>query len=484
VSTAIKHDAVTRAQGWALALASVASFMVVLDLLVVSTALTTIHRDLGASIGQLEWTVNAYTLAFAVLLMTAAAVGDRFGRRRVFTTGLGVFAAGSAACALAPGVAALIAARTVQGTGAAMVMPLALALLNAAIPPDRRGWAMGIFGSVTALATVVGPVLGGAITQGIAWQWIFWLNVPIGLLAIVLALRHLDESYGPRAVLDLPGMVLGTGAALGLVWGLVRSSSAGWGSPVVTGTLAAGVVLAVAFTGWELRARAPMLPMRLFAIRGFSAGSAAAFLQGAAITGAVFFMAQFEQVGLGHDPLGAGLRLLPWGVAPLLIAPRAGQLSDRIGDRPLVVSGLLLQTAGFAWIASSASPRLAYLAMLPPMVISGAGLGLAIPAVTKAVIGSVPRGDIGKASGSFSTMRQLGSAFGVAILAAVFTSAGGYTSAAAFSAGFAPAIAAAAGLALAGAIAGLALPGRPGRAPEALAGQVTVGAAGVSAARQ
>jgi len=470
VNTTSGQNAVTRAQRWALALASVASFMVVLDLLVVATALSTIRLDLGASIGQLEWTVNAYTLSFAVLLMTAAAIGDRFGRRRIFAIGLGVFAAGSAACALAPGAGALIAARTVQGIGAAMVMPLALALLNAAVPPQRRGWAMGIFGSVTALAVVVGPVLGGAITQGLAWQWIFWLNVPIALITIPLALRRLGESYGPRAPLDLPGVVLGTGAALGLVWGLVRGSSAGWTSPEVAGALAAGAVLTGAFIWWELRARAPMLPMRLFAIRGFSAGNAVVFLMNASITGAVFFMAQFLQVGLGQDPLGAGLRLLPWGVAPLLIAPRAGKLADRIGERPLVLSGLLLVAAGFAWIAAIAAPGLAYPAMLAPMVISSAGIALVLPAVTKAVVGSVPHGDIGKASGSFSMMRQLGGAFGVAILAAVFAAAGGYTSAAAFSAGFAPAIAAAAGLALAGFLAALALPGRPGKAQAAPAG--------------
>jgi MFS family permease len=326
---------------------------------------------------------------------------------------------------------------------------------------------MGIFGSVTALAVVVGPVLGGAITHGLAWQWIFWLNVPIGLLTILLARRRLEESYGPRAPLDLPGVALCTGAALGLVWGLVRGSSAGWASPEVAGTLAAGAVLAVAFTGWELRARAPMLPMRLFAIRGFSAGNAVIFFLNASLVGAVFFMAQFQQVGLGQDPLGAGLRLLPWGVAPFFIAPRAGKLADRIGERTLVVSGLLLQAAGFAWIAVIAAPGMAYLAMLAPMLISGAGIGLALPAVTKAVVGSVPRGDIGKASGSFSMMRQLGGAFGVAILAAVFAAAGGYTSAAAFSDGFAPAIAAATGLALAGALAGLGLPGRPGQAPDA-----------------
>jgi EmrB/QacA subfamily drug resistance transporter len=383
----------------------------------------------------------------------------------VFAIGLGVFALGSAACALAPGASALIAARAVQGVGAAMVMPLALALLNAAVPPQRRGWAMGIFGSVTALAVVVGPVLGGAITQGLAWQWIFWLNVPIAVATIPLALRRLGESYGPRAALDLPGVALGTGAALGLVWGLVRGSSAGWASIEVIGTLAAGAVLTVAFVGWELRARAPMLPMRLFAIRGFSAGNAAVFLFNAATTGVVFFMAQFMQADLGQDPLGAGLRLLPWGVAPFLIAPRAGKLADRIGERPLVVSGLVLQAIGFGWIAAIAAPGLAYLAMLAPMMISSAGLGMAIPAITRAVVGSVPPADIGKASGSFSMMRQLGGAFGVAILAAVFSSAGGYTSPAAFSAGFGPAVAAATGLALAGVLAGMFLPGRARVAP-------------------
>jgi EmrB/QacA subfamily drug resistance transporter len=455
----------TRAQGWALALSSLASFMVVLDLLVVSTALNTIHRDLGASIGQLEWTVSAYTLTFAVLLMTAAAVGDRLGRRRVFAAGLGVFVAGSAACALAPGAGALIAARAVQGAGAAMVMPLALALLNAAVPAQRRGWAMGIFGAVTALAAVVGPVLGGAITQGIAWQWIFWVNVPIGLLAIPLVLRRLEESYGPRAPLDLPGLALVTGAALGLVWGLVRGSSAGWASPEVAGTLAAGGLLLLAFVGWERRARAPMLPMRLFASRGFSAGNAAVFLWNASLTGGIFFMAQFQQVSLGQDPLGGGLRLLPWGVAPFLIAPWSGRLADRIGERPLVASGLLLQAAGFGWIAAVASPRVGYPALLGAMIISGTGIALALPALTKVVVSSVPPADIGKASGVFSTMRQLGGAFGVAILAAVFAAGGSYASPAAFSDGFATASYAAAGLALAAALAALALASRPDRGP-------------------
>ena len=460
-----REELASTAQNWALGLASVASFMVVLDMLVVSTALNTIRRDLGASTAQLEWTVNAYTLTFAVLLMTASAVGDRFGRRRVFAAGLALFTAASAGCALAPGIGWLIAARAVQGAGAAMVMPLALAVLNAAVPPQRRGWAMGIFGAVTSLAVVVGPVLGGAITQGIAWQWIFWLNVPIGVAAIAGVRRRLDESYGPRAALDLPGLVLGTGAALGLVWGLVRGSTAGWGSPEVAGALAAGLALAAAFTIWERRAQAPMLPMRLFSARGFSAGNAVTFLLNACTTGAVFFMAQFLQIGLGLDPLAAGLRLLPWGLAPLLIAPRAGRLADQIGDRPLIVAGLALQGGALAWIAIIASPQLGYAAMVAPLFLSGAGLGLAIPAVTKAVVGSVPPADIGKASGAFSTMRQLGGAFGVAILAAVFTAHGDYGSAVAFSDGFAPALTAAAGLAAAAGLVGLALPGRPGSAP-------------------
>jgi EmrB/QacA subfamily drug resistance transporter len=434
--------------------------MVVLDLMVVATALTSIRRDLGAPVDQLEWTVNAYTLTFAVLLMTAAALGDRFGRRRLFIAGLGLFGAASAACALAPGIGWLIAARAVQGAGAALVMPLALTLLNSAFPPERRGWALGVFGGVTGLAPLIGPAVGGAITQGISWPWIFWLNVPIALVAIAATRARVPESHGPRARLDLPGLALGTGAAVGVVWGLVRASAAGWSSPEVVAALLGGAVLTAAFIGWERRAPAPMLPMRLFGSRIFSAGSAVIFLLSASVTGAVFFMAQFQQAGLGQGPLDAGLRLLPWGILPFIVAPRAGALADRIGERPLIIAGLLLQGAGLGWIAVIARPGLVYVTMVAPMVISGLGLSLAIPAVTKSVVGSVAPGDIGKASGSFSTLRQLGGAFGVAALVAVFSADGSYASAGAFSDGFAPAMGVAAALSLAGAVAGLALPRR------------------------
>jgi EmrB/QacA subfamily drug resistance transporter len=454
-----------------LGLSAVASFMVVLDLLVVATALTTIRRDLGASLSELEWTVNAFTLSFAVLLMTASALGDRYGRRRVFCSGLGLFAVASAGCALAPSVGWLIAARAVQGAGAATVMPLALALLNSAFPPERRGWAMGIFGGVTGLAALLGPVVGGAITQGIDWRWIFWLNVPIGLVAIVLVRARITDSRGSRTALDPRGVVLATAAAFGLVWGLVRANSAGWGSLEVIGALTGGVMCAAAFVAWERRARAPMLPLRLFGSRAFSAGNTAIFCLNGSMTGAIFFTAQYQQTALGHGPLGAGLRLLPWGVAPFLIAPRTGALADRLGERPLVVSGLLLESIGMLWMALIADAHVPYGQLVAPMTIAGCGFALAIPAVTKSVVGAVAAVDIGKASGAYSTARQLGAAFGVAILAAVFAGAGSYATAHAFSDGYRPAMTAAAALALAGAAAGLALPARrtiaaqPGPAP-------------------
>jgi EmrB/QacA subfamily drug resistance transporter len=434
--------------------------MVALDALVVTTALGTIRLHLGASIEQLEWTVNAYTLTFAVLLLTGAALGDRYGRRRLFVAGIGLFAAASAACALAPNVGWLIAARAVQGAGAAMVMPIAMALLSAAFPPERRGWALGIFGGVTGLAVGGGPVVGGAIVQGIAWQWIFWLNVPIGLLVIRLALRRIPESFGPPAALDVPGVTLVTGAGFAVVWGLVRGNSAGWGSAEIVVAFVAGVALALAFVAWELHAPQPMLPMRLFASGAFSAGNGANFLLASSLTGAVFFMAQFQQTALGQGPFDAGLRLLPWTVTLFLVAPRAGALVDRVGERPLVVAGLLLQAIGMAWIALIAKPNLAYFQIVAPMIIAGAGVSMAMPAAQKAVVTAVAPSEIGKASGAFQATRQLGGAFGVAILVAVFAGAGSYASAQAFTDGFAPAIAVSAALSLAGALAGLGIPAR------------------------
>jgi EmrB/QacA subfamily drug resistance transporter len=450
----------TAPQRWVLALTSVASFMISLDSLVVATALSTIRLDLGASIEALEWTVNAYTLSFAVLLMTGAALGDRFGRRRLFVAGLGLFVAASAACALAPGVGWLIAARAVQGAGAALVMPLALALLSAAFPPLGRARALGIFSGVTGLAVLGGPVIGGAIAQGLAWQWIFWLNVPIGLLVIPLVLGRIPRSPATDTAVDGGGLALVTGAALGVVWGLVRANSAGWASLEVVAALAVGVALALAFVAWELRARQPMVPMRLFGSRAFSSGTTAGFFLFAALYGAVFFLAQFLQTAQGHGPLGAGLRLLPWTATLFVVAPVAGAVVNRVGERPLVAGGLLLQALGMAWIGLLAAPDLAYPKLIAPLIVAGAGVSMAMPAAQNAVVGSVASRELGKASGTFNMLRFLGGVFGVAILAAVFAGNGSYGSAQAFSDGFAPAIGVAAVLSLVGAAVGIGIPGR------------------------
>ena len=450
----------TNKQRWVLVLCSIASLMVALDVTVVSTALSTIRHDLGASINELEWTVNAYTLSFAVLLITASALGDRLGRRRLFAAGLALFAAASAACALSPNVGLLIAARAVQGAGGAMIAPLSLTLLGTSFPPERRGWALGIYSGITGIAVLAGPVIGGAVTQGLAWQWIFWLNVPIGLVAIPFVLTRLQESFGPRARLDVIGLALVTGAAFGVVWGLMRGNAAGWGSLEVVVSLAAGVILTALFVAFELRTSEPMLPMRLFSSRSFSAGSTATFLQSCALFGAVFFMTQFQQVSLGQGPLDTGLRLLPWTGTVFVVAPAAGKLADQIGNRPLVVLGLTQQALGFAWIAAIAKPDLAYWQMIGPMILAGAGISMSIPGAQNAVIGAVGAGEIGKASGTSTMMRQLGGVFGVAVAVAVFSGAGSYASPAAFASGFTPAMAVAAGLSLAGALTATLIPRR------------------------
>jgi EmrB/QacA subfamily drug resistance transporter len=445
---------------WVLILTSVASLMVALDALVVTTALGTIRLDLGASIEALQWTMNAYNLSFAVLLLTGAALGDRFGRRRIFIAGLSLFVAASAACALARSSGFLIAARAVQGAGAALVMPLAMAILSAAFPPQERGKALGIFSGLTGLALIAGPVVGGAVAEGIAWQWIFWINVPIGLIAIALVRNRIPESFGPDTAIDIFGVVLVTGAALGMVWGLVRGNDAGWTSPEVVAALVAGFLLAVAFVVWELRASAPMLPMRLFRLRAFSSGNAASFLYSASLYGTVFFMAQFLQTAQGHGPLGAGLRLLPWTATLLVFAPIAGTLVNRVGERSLIVFGLILQFIGMAWIALIAAPDLAYATLVAPLIVAGAGVSMAMPAAQNAVLSSVAQTEIGKASGTFNTLRFLGGVSGIAIAVAVFASNGNFGSPQAFSAGFPPAIGIAAVLSLFGAVAGMWQPAR------------------------
>ncbi|MEC3916509.1 DHA2 family efflux MFS transporter permease subunit [Nocardia sp. CDC160] len=417
----------TTHQRWTLALASVASLMVGLDALVVTTALNTIREQLGASLEALEWTFNAYTLAFAVLLLTASAVGDRIGRRRLLIAGLALFTLASAACALATDIGVLIAARAIQGVGGAMIMPAAFTLVAVAFPPEQRGRAMGIFAGITGLAILGGPVVGGAVVQGLTWEWIFWLNVPIGLVLIPLVARFAAESTGPATKIDILGVVLSGLGVLGLVWGLVRGNASGWSSPEILATLIGGGVLLAAFVGWELRTRHPMVPMGLFTHRGFSTANLAGLLMTASLFGMAFFFAQYLQAGLSYTPLGSGLRLLPWTATLFVVAPIAGARMTRIGERRLIVGGLLLTAAGAAWIALAAGTGAGYPALIVPMLLAGIGVSAAMPAIQNAAISSVGPESVGTASGIYNTMRQLGGSFGIAVTSAVFAANGGYT---------------------------------------------------------
>ena len=426
--------------GWTFAVTSAALFMASLDNLVVTTALPSIRDHLHASLEGLQWTVNAYTLTFAVLLLTGATLGERYGRRRMFVAGLALFTAGSAAAAMAPGIGLLIAARAVQGVGAAIVIPLTLTLLSAAVSPERRGLALGAWGAVGGLAIAIGPLVGGAVVEGASWQWIFWLNVPIGIVLLPIAWTKLTESHGATTRLDLPGLILASVGLLGIVLGVVRGNDHGWTSLTVLPPLVIGAVLVAAFIGWELRAREPMLPMQLFRNRGFALTNAASLLMFFGMFGSIFLLAQFLQVVQHYSPLQAGLRTLPWTAMPVLIAPFAGALSDKIGGRALLATGLGLQAIGLGWLAAVTSPTVAYAALVPAFVISGVGMSLFFAPVANVVLSSVRRDQEGIASGANNAIRELGGVFGIAVLGAVFSAHGGYASGTAFVSGLAPAV--------------------------------------------
>ncbi|MFJ7158480.1 DHA2 family efflux MFS transporter permease subunit [Streptomyces sp. NPDC101118] len=445
---------------WALVITSVAGFMAALDNLVVTTALPAIRTDLGGKLEDLEWTVNAYTLTFAVLLMLGAALGDRFGRRRLFIAGLAVFTGASAAAALSPGIDALIAARAVQGVGAAVMMPITLTLLTTAVPAARRGMALGIFGAVTGLAVASGPLIGGSLTEHFSWQWIFWLNVPVGLALLVLARLRLAESHAPTARLDVPGTLLISAGLFGIVYALVNANAEGWTSvPVLTG-LIAGSALTLAFVVHGMRAKNPMLPMRLFRDRGFLGINIASLLMFLGMFGSIFLLSQFLQGVAGYSPTEAGLRMLPWTGMPMLVAPFAGALSDRIGGRPVVATGLALQAAGLAWFALILEPDVPYAAQLPALIISGIGMAMYFAPAANVLMSTVSHADQGKASGANNALREVGGALGVAVLASVFSAQGGYESPTAFVDGTVPALwIGAAAVAVAAAFA-LLIPGR------------------------
>jgi len=459
----------TRRQLWTSIVTSVALFMVTLDNLVVTMALPSIRVDLHAGLAALGWTVNAYTLAFAVLLLPAAALGDRLGRRRVFAGGLAAFTLASAAAALAPTSGALIAARAVQGASAAFVMPLSLTLLSEAFPAGRRGLALGIWSGVSGLGVALGPLAGGAVVEGISWHWIFWLNVPIGLVLVPLAAARLSESFGPGRRLDARGLVLAATGLFGLVFGIVKAADYGWTSTTVIASGIAGLLLLTAFVAWELRAPEPMLPMRFFRSRAFSATSGVSVAMFFGTFGSIFLLAQFFQTVQGYSPLQAGLRTLPWTAVTMLVAPVAGILSDRIGSRPLMVAGLTLQAGALALLALVSTPDVPYARLVGPFAMAGAGMALVFSPAANAVLSSVHPQEAGQASGATATFREIGGALGVSVLSTVFAGAGSYASRQAFTDGMTTAVWVGAAVLAAGALVALLVPGRERQAELAAA---------------
>ncbi|MDW4573959.1 MFS transporter [Microbacterium sp. M3] len=408
-----------------LAAASLPMFMATLDNLVMTNALPVLHRDMGASVEELQWFVNAYTLAFAGAILVASALGDRFGRRTVFAIGIAVFGAGSVFAALSGDPGQLIAARALQGLGAAGVMPLSLALLSGAVPPARRPLAIGIWGGVSGLGVAVGPLVGGAIMEGWNWQAIFWINVPVAIVAIPLALVVLNNDFGARARIDVPGAVLAAAGVLALVHAIVRGNDDGWDSVSVIAEIALGAVLIAAFLFWQTRAKAPLMPLRLFRDRSFSITNVVGFAFSFGTFGAVFLLIQYLQVVGGSSPLEAAVQTTPWTLAPMFVAPIAGLLAPRVGTRLLLVLGLALQGVALTWIAAVMSTDVDYPALIAPFVMAGVGMALVFAPSATALLATLGLVNHAKASGVNSTVRELGVALGTAVMTAIFVGAGG-----------------------------------------------------------
>ncbi|MFD4181096.1 DHA2 family efflux MFS transporter permease subunit [Rhodococcus sp. NPDC058514] len=440
--------------------ASLPMFMATLDNLVMTSALPVIQADLGASVGQLQWFMNAYTLCFATLMLSAATLGDRWGRRRMFLYGIGLFTLASIASALSTTPELLIASRAVQGAGAAAIMPLSLTLLAGAVPASKRALAIGVWGGVSGLGVALGPVVGGAVVDGVSWQAIFWLNVPVALVAVPLALYALSESHGRRERLDVLGVVLaGAGVFLG-VWGIVHGNDDGWTSASVLGALVASAVALGAFVFRESRTSNPVMPLRLFRSRSFSMANIIGLAFTLGMFGAVFLLAQYLQIVMGYSPFEAGLRTLPWTAAPMVVAPIAGILAPRVGLRPLLIAGLTLQAASLVWMALLLEPGAAYGEMIPAFVMAGVGMGLTFAPSATAVLVDMAEVDHATASSANSTIREIGVALGIAILTAVFLGNGGSLTPTGYAEGLQPALfvgAAAVGVAI---IAALFMPRR------------------------
>lgn len=445
---------------WTVALTSLAFFLVQISLLVVVTALPAIRHDLRASLSTLGWVLNAYGLAFGAGVITAAAIGDRLGRVKVFTAGLAVFTVASAIGGLAQDTTVLVASRTLQGVGAAMIMPLSLTILSAAFPAEKRGVVIGLWGGIAGIGVAVGPIIGGAVTQGLDWHWTFWLLLPVGVILTILSPLFLRESKGAASDLDIVGVILITLGALGLTWAVVRGTDAGWISGEVLGTGGAGALLILGFAFWQSRARSPLLPPRLFRNLTFVSANVTSFLLVGTLLGSAFLIIQYFQFVLRLSPLDAGIHWLPSTATPIVIAPIAGALSDRVGRRPLMALGMLVAGIGLAWTGQVATATVDYLQLIVPMILVGAGISMALPTSPAAALGAVSPADLGKASGVNSTLQRFGGVFGVAIASAVFASYGRIGTPSSFTAGFRPAMGSLAAFAIVGAISALTVTAR------------------------
>ncbi|MGL4339018.1 MAG: DHA2 family efflux MFS transporter permease subunit [Rhodoglobus sp.] len=447
----------------ALVAASLPMFMSTLDNLVMNNALPAIAIDLSATVEELQWFINSYTLAFATFILMAVALGDRLGRRTVFLAGIALFTAGSIYSALSVESWMLILGRAVQGVGAGAIMPLSLTLLVGSVQPRLRALAIGIWGGISGLGVALGPLVGGAVTEGLNWQAIFWINVPVGFIAVPLALLVLPNSFGARLRADVLGLILAGFGVLGVVYGTVRGNPAGWDSLEVIASLGLGAALLVAFVLWESRVAAPLLPLRLFTDRSFSVANIVGFTFSFGVFGSIFILIQYMQIVQGFSPLEAGVRTMPWTMAPMVIAPLAGLISSRVGTRALIVSGLSFLATAMFLLASTMTSDTEYLTMLPAFILAGIGMGLVFAPMSTAVLANITSNDQAKASGTNATLREVGIALGIAVLTATFLGNDGQLTPAGYVDAAIPAIFVGAGALAVSAMIALALPS--GRSP-------------------
>jgi EmrB/QacA subfamily drug resistance transporter len=408
---------------WTLASVSFALFMIMLDNTVENVALPAIERDLGISVSELEWVVTGYALSFAVLMLTGGKLADMFGRRRIFLTGLAVFTISSLFCGLANSAELLIAARVVQGVGAAFMMPATLSIITATFPPRERGAALGIWAGVSAMALAIGPLVGGLITEHISWNWIFYVNVPVGVTGLVagrLIIRESrDTSHEQR--LDLPGLLTSGIALFALVYALIEANSKGWTSPLIIGLFVVAAVFGTAFVLLELHQRLPMFDVKLFRNPTFAGANVVALLISLAMFGVFFFISLYMQNVLGYTAVRAGAAFLPMTLLIIVIAPLAGRASDRLGSRWLMTGGLTLVGCSllvFAQVQEDSS----YWSLLPAMLLGGVGMASTMTPMTAAALSSVPVDKAGVGSGMLNTFRQVGGSLGIAVMGAILAS--------------------------------------------------------------